>query len=94
MRHRRWYIAQTQSESSETPSFVPLVLRGTPEFLDYDCIAEVSWEDEKTFQECGMKMMDESIAPKLEADEEAFIVREKMRVVVIGETTESTRGST
>ncbi|KAJ4304935.1 hypothetical protein N0V90_000463 [Kalmusia sp. IMI 367209] len=94
LRHRRWYLAHAGSEGSADPTipnYPPLVLRGTSEEFDYDCIAEISWEDANTFQEFSKLLMDEEIAAKLAVDEEQFLVREKLRAVAIGEVIETLR---
>jgi hypothetical protein len=66
-----------------------LVLAGNPEHFDYDCIAEVSWEDDEAFHEFNKVYTQPGVMEKLAEDEEHFMVREKLRAVVIGEVIET-----
>ncbi|KAJ4349834.1 uncharacterized protein N0V89_008453 [Didymosphaeria variabile] len=94
LRHRRCYLARANSDSKDSnvsadAGYPPLVLRGTPEDFDYDCIAEVSWEDENDFNDFNKMYMQPGVMEKLAEDEERFLVREKLRAVAIGEVIES-----
>ncbi|KAF2253687.1 hypothetical protein BU26DRAFT_516008 [Trematosphaeria pertusa] len=88
--HTRRYIARPAAEAT-TGSWPASVLVGTQEDFAYDWIAELVFEDEAAFQEFMGAVSEPEAARRIAEDEERFIVREKMRAVVLGETSVTSR---
>lgn len=63
-----------------------LTLRGDMTELDCDCIAELSFTNEKAFQRFWKKIYQLEVAKLLAADENKFLAKGKTKIVVIGET--------
>lgn len=53
---------------------------------DYDCIATMDFESEKTFQDFYRKIYETTNAAILARDEERFLEPGRTRAVVVGET--------
>jgi hypothetical protein len=85
--HTRHYIARTTGNGS----WPAAVLVGAQEDFAYDGIAELVFPDEAAFQTFfGIVSVPEAAA-RIAKDEETFIVREKMKAVVMGETSVTCR---
>ncbi|KAG9199466.1 hypothetical protein G6514_008429 [Epicoccum nigrum] len=76
------------------PDRPPLVLRGDAQDIDYDCVAEMTFESEHAFQAFYKKVYEKDVAAKLAADETAFLEMGKTRIVVVGETLATEHGVT
>jgi hypothetical protein len=76
------------------PDRPPLVLRGDAQDIDYDCVAEMTFESERAFQAFYRKVYEKDVAAKLAADETAFLEMGKTRIVVVGETLATEHGVT
>jgi hypothetical protein len=79
--HTRTYISRPAELNASWPA---TVLVGSQEDFSYDGIAELIFKDEAAFQAFFSVVNEPVNAAKIAADEEAFIVREAMRAVVIG----------
>ncbi|KAF2687309.1 hypothetical protein K458DRAFT_361962 [Lentithecium fluviatile CBS 122367] len=94
LHHRRQYFARTDRKgfggpaNRDHPNFL---LRGTPEGFDFDVVAELTWEDEKTFHGFYKAIYQSDVAAKLALDEERFLDSGSLRSVVVGETTDTSR---
>jgi len=67
----------------------PTVIHGDKAAFDFDVIAEVSFDDEAAFQAFLAALAGEEAAKTLKIDEDKFINREKMRIVVVGDVQET-----
>jgi hypothetical protein len=68
------------------PDRPPLTLRGEMTELDCDCIAEMTFPNEKSFQTFYKKIYERDVAAILAKDERIFLEQGKTRIVVVGET--------
>ena len=68
------------------------MLVGSQADFDYDAIAELVFDDEAAFQTFFGVVSGKEAAERIARDEERFMVRERMRVVVVGEGVVTTRG--
>ena len=88
--NRRFYLARAASDNSDnmaqTPS-LPQLVKGDPHTIDFDCISELEWKDEKAFKEFYEMMNRPEIAAQLRPELEKFIGGEK--VLVIGEVVDT-----
>lgn len=80
----RHYIARTNTDGSN--SWPATVLFGNPDEFSYDGIGELAFTDEAAFQTFFALISKPEVAARIAADEEMFIVRDKLRAVVLGET--------
>lgn len=94
--HRRIYIERTTvdapvegatSRNEDTPATVIL---GQQSDYDYDCLAELTFADQESWEACVAKVQSPEIAALISADEDKFYDRSKTGVVVIGDVTETT----
>ncbi|KAI1262261.1 EthD domain-containing protein [Xylariaceae sp. FL1019] len=93
--HTRHYIHRTErqaddntSRNSNTPATVVI---GTQEEFDYDAFAELSFEDEAAFQTFFALTQQPDNAAQIAEDEQKFLDRARMTVVLAGETTVTKR---
>ncbi|KAI1213213.1 EthD domain-containing protein [Annulohypoxylon truncatum] len=87
--HTRRYIhrSEGQGEGTTRNATTPAsVLIGRQEDFDYDAFAELIFDDATAFQNFFAVMQQPDIAAKMAADEEHFIDRSRLSVVVLGET--------
>lgn len=68
------------------PNRPPLTLRGDLKELDCDCIAEMTFPDEKGFQNFYKRIYEKDIAAILAEDERKFLEKGKTTAVVVAET--------
>ncbi|KAI0912143.1 EthD domain-containing protein [Ustulina deusta] len=91
--HTRRYLHRTQNQSdsntARNPSTPATVLIGTQDDFDYDAIAELTFEDAAAFQTFFSLMQQPENAAKIAADEDKFLDRTRMPVVVLGDITET-----
>jgi hypothetical protein len=85
--HTRHYIAR-QPENGSWPA---VILIGAQEDFSYDGIAELVFPDESALQTFFGIMSAPEAAARIAEDEETFSVREKMKMVVMGEKSVSTK---
>lgn len=86
---QRRYLARINRKgfgSPANPDRPPLTLRGDMKQVDYDCVAEMTFPDEKGFQKFYKKLYEKEVAAVLVKDEGNFLEQGKTTVVVIGET--------
>ena len=76
------------------PDRPPLLLRGDAQDIDYDCVSEMTFENEKAFYAFYKRVYEKDVAATLAADETAFLELGKTRVVVVGETVSTKHGVT
>jgi len=79
--HTRHYISRPTEQNGTWPATVSL---GIQEDFRYDGIAELHFEDEKAFQLFFAIVSTPDTAARIAADEELFIVRDEIKVVVQG----------
>ncbi|KAI0817134.1 EthD domain-containing protein [Xylaria sp. FL0064] len=101
--HTRHYLHRTEQQQQQqaeegkgnntarNPTTPATVLIGTQEEFDYDAFAELTFEDEAAFQAFFALTQQPEIAEKIAADEELFLDRARMTVVVKGDTTVTER---
>ncbi|KAI0553954.1 EthD domain-containing protein [Xylaria curta] len=93
--HARRYLHRSENQADSNTvrnlSTPATVLIGTQDDFDYDAIAELTFEDAAAFQTFFGRMQQPEIAAKIAADEEKFLDRTRMPVVVLGDTTETRR---
>ncbi|KAI1741712.1 EthD domain-containing protein [Xylaria scruposa] len=93
--HTRRYLHRSEnhadSNTARNPSTPATVLIGTQNDFDYDAFAELTFEDAAAFQTFFNRMQHPEIAAKIAADEEKFLDRTQMPVVVLGDITETRR---
>jgi hypothetical protein len=80
--HRRHYLQFNEDDQ-------PAVVQGNAVALDFDAIAEISFDDEAAFQAFLAVLSVGEASKVLKKDEETFAVREKMRIAVIGDVQET-----
>ncbi|KAF1355646.1 hypothetical protein EJ07DRAFT_181986 [Lizonia empirigonia] len=76
------------------PDRPPLLLRGDAQTVDYDCISEMTFENEDAFHAFYRRVYEKDVAVKLVPDEASFLELGKTSVVVVGETLSSEPGVT
>ena len=81
--HTRYYIPRPSragdGTSGASGSDHPIAASlNKSEGLDFDAIAYLIWEDENSFKRALEKRRDPEIAARIAADEENFLLREKM----------------
>ncbi|KAF2450654.1 hypothetical protein P171DRAFT_348310 [Karstenula rhodostoma CBS 690.94] len=88
LRYRRYYVSQTISDIPVTPASPPpssqSTIDETSEDPDYDCIAELWWADEKTFHDFNRMYKLPGNLARIAWSEDEFLVRGKLRAIVIG----------
>jgi hypothetical protein len=89
--HRSENTTSNENNTARNPSTPATVLIGTQEDFDYDAFAELTFEDAGAFQIFFGHMQLPDIAAKIAEDEEKFLDRTRMPVVVLGETIETKR---
>jgi len=86
--HKRHYLQFSDSDNGQ-----PTVLHGDKAAFDFDVIAEVRFDDEAAYKAFLGALAGEEVTKTLKIDEDKFINREKMRIVVVGDVHETvTRG--
>jgi hypothetical protein len=94
LHYKRHYFARTERKgfggpaNRDNPAFL---LRGSPDNFDFDAVAELMWEDEKTFQEFYKAIHTTKTAAKLAVDENQFLHSNGWKSVVVGDTANTTR---
>ena len=82
--HKRFYIQRSQDAISEN-AHPATVLAGTQSDFQYDAFAELTFEDEAEFQTLMGIVGQGEAKERLAADEEMFMDRARMSVVVVEE---------
>lgn len=82
-RIERHYFTQTEDGSGV---YSPSLLVGSPSSLDFDAYAILTFEDRAAFDRLLATISQPEIAQKISEDEEKFIDREKVRLVLESET--------
>lgn len=96
-RFTRRYLARITRKGfggPANPDRPPLLLRGDAQDVDYDCVAEMTFGNERDFQAFYKTVYEKDVAAKLAADETTFLDLGKTRVVVVGETVFTEHGVT
>jgi len=83
--HVRRYTALKEDGSG------PNVMMGNPTSMDYDSVAELTFESVEAFQKFFGTVSQPETAAKLAADEELFLDRPRMKVCVVSEINTTTR---
>ena len=91
--HVRRYIQRSENKSTSAPeahsgnnvNTPAAVLVGTQADFEYDAFAELTFDDEAAFQAFFARVGQGKAAEKIAEDEEKFLDRGKMRVVVVRE---------
>lgn len=86
--HTRHYIQRTE----HGPDYAATVLVGTQADFGYDAFAELVFEDEGKFRAFFGRVSEPEAAKQIAADEEKFLDRGRMRVVVGGEVVATSGG--
>ncbi|ROW11983.1 hypothetical protein VPNG_05169 [Cytospora leucostoma] len=92
--HTRRYLHRTESKVEDTErnaNSPATVLSGTQAEFDYDAIAELTFADAGAFQTFFGLVQQPENAARIAADEEKFLDRSKVPVVVLGETLVTTK---
>lgn len=91
--HVRRYVQRASGGRDSPPNngnYPATVLIGSQSDFDYDAIAELTFKDEAAFQAFFAKVNEPEAAAKIAKDEEQFLDRARMRVVVLGDCTTTT----
>lgn len=86
--HVRRYVQRASGGRDSPPSNAhhpATVLIGSQSDFDYDAIAELIFKDEGAFQAFFAKVSEPEAAAKIAKDEEQFLDRTRMKVVVLGD---------
>ncbi|EMR69549.1 putative inositol-3-phosphate synthase protein [Eutypa lata UCREL1] len=81
---------QAESSTERNATTPASVLIGSQADFDYDAFAELVFKDETAFQTFMGVMQKPENAAEVAADEEQFLDRSKMTVVLVGDTTTTT----
>lgn len=87
--HIRRYLHRTESSTSSAGDYPVSVLIGAQSDFEYDAIAELIFDDESAFQTFMGIVSQQEAAERIAKDEEMFLNRPKMKVVVLGDITTS-----
>lgn len=92
--HKRRYIHRTEVEEptgdGENAKYPPTVLYGSPAMFDYDAVAEVKFKDEAAFGAFFGHVSSPEHKAKIAEDEDKFLDRTRMTVVLVGDCTTTT----
>lgn len=80
--HKRTYIARPETGADN--NYPAAVLLGSQEDFSYDCITQVTFADEAGLKTFFARRMEPGTKEIVDADEEKFLVAEKVRVVLLG----------
>lgn len=83
--HKRYYLNFSEDNHDSHPT----VLQGDKASFDFDAVAEVSFDNEAAYHAFIDVLSTEEATEKLTADEDSFSVREKLKIVVIGDIQET-----
>ncbi|GAP91123.1 putative dimeric alpha-beta barrel [Rosellinia necatrix] len=93
--HTRHYLHRTERQAegntARNPGTPATVLIGAQEEFDYDAFAELAFEDEAAFQAFFALTQQPENAERIAADEELFLDRARMTVVLKADTTVTER---
>ena len=82
VRHTRYYLKRAgPADGADVPP--PLIFFGNPEFIDYDCITMVEFEDEAHFQRFNEVFATSPRRAEVEADQSVFADGSKFRVLAV-----------
>lgn len=81
--HSRHYLSRNDS----APDYLLNIAVGQPEDFTYDAFAVLTFENEAAFNEFAPT----TVRPEVVEDENKFMVREKMKAVILGEINTTTR---
>ncbi|KAE8387386.1 EthD domain-containing protein [Aspergillus alliaceus] len=87
--HRRLYLSRPTP--GEDNGFPPAVLIGSPDDFSFDAISELTFPDEAAFKVFFTRRHEPGTKELLDADEEKFLDRSKLRAVVLGDVQETTK---
>jgi hypothetical protein len=85
--HTRTYLHRSKDEADNEPAYPATVLVGSQADFQYDAFAELKFKDEAAFGAFYGCVTSSENAAKIAADEELFLNRGKMSVVVVGDCT-------
>ncbi|KAM0802716.1 EthD domain-containing protein [Usnea florida] len=84
--HKRYYIQRSSDDtttSEHANAYPATVLAGTQSDFQYDAFAELTFEDEAEFQTLMGIVGQGEARERIARDEEVFMERERMQVVVV-----------
>jgi hypothetical protein len=77
--HTRRYIHRPDGENAA-------VLQGSQDDFDYDCLVEMVFESEEVYKAFAGTVSTGENAKKIDEDEKGFFDRQRVKVVVLGDT--------
>jgi hypothetical protein len=95
--HKRSYVARhtvdvaadgASDRNSRTPA---TVIVGQQSDFDFDAYAELTFADQAAFQAFGAKVYAPEAASEIAADEEKFLDKSRLGIVMLGEVIETTK---
>ncbi|OGM44708.1 hypothetical protein ABOM_007352 [Aspergillus bombycis] len=95
--HKRSYVARNTAEtpvegaSDRNPLTPATVLVGQQTDFDFDAYGELTFTDQAAFQAFGAKVYAPEAAAQIAADEEKFLDKSKLAIVMLGDVIETTR---
>ncbi|KAJ5291525.1 hypothetical protein N7478_000776 [Penicillium angulare] len=95
--HKRTYVARStvgvaSEDASERNALTPAtVLVGKQSHFDFDAYAELTFTDKAAFQAFSAKIYAPDAAAQIAADEEKFLDKSKLGIVLLGDVIETTR---
>ncbi|KAL4899429.1 hypothetical protein BDW74DRAFT_183681 [Aspergillus multicolor] len=79
--HRRMYLARLEGKDDTYPA---VVLAGTQEDFDFDCVTELTFVDEDAFKTFFGRRMEAGIKEAVDRDEGEFLDAGRLKLVVLG----------
>jgi hypothetical protein len=89
--HRVQGIADGGADNTDHPA---TVLIGEQADFEYDAIAELVFDDEAAFHAFSARISESEAAERIARDEDLFLDRAKVKVVVVGDCNVTTRPTT
>ncbi|KAJ5368334.1 uncharacterized protein N7496_008094 [Penicillium cataractarum] len=95
--HKRSYVARNTVEvaaegASDRNALTPAtVIVGQQADFDFDAYAELTFADQAAFQAFGAKVYAPEAAAQIAADEEKFLDKSKLSIVMLGDVIETTK---
>ncbi|KAJ5759986.1 hypothetical protein N7520_007142 [Penicillium odoratum] len=93
--HKRTYMVRQsvdvapEGASSRNPTTPAVVLAGQQSDFDFDAYAELTFLNEDAFRAFGLKIRAPDAAAQIAADEEQFLDRSKLGIVMLGDVSET-----
>ena len=81
--HTRRYVQRSAGQQEKDANYSATVILGSQADFDYDALAELVFDDESQWHVFFEAMSREEVRKELAKDEELFVDREKMKIVIV-----------